>query len=250
MTWLVWNVRGINKWHKQKELKLILKSRKIKFVGLVETRVKKHNQSKVCNNILPRWGMITNYQHSTNGRICVAWDPSIYRVTTIASTSQTIHCTIEEIVGNLSCDCNIVYGFNSIELRKPLWEELRKLTQYINKLWLVCGDFNVVLHLSDRIFGNPVILTEIKGYAECLHDIMVDELPWKGEYYTWTNKQLGSARICSRIDRAFGNHDWMMQWGQIQIEYYLPHLSDHTPMMFTMTGIQHRVKASFKFFNV
>lgn len=79
---------------------------------------------------------------------------------------------------------------------------------------------------------------------------MVSELPWKGEYYTWTDKQLGDARICSRIYRAFGNHEWMMLWGHVQIEYALPQLSDHTPMLFNLTSSQHIIKAPFRFFNV
>lgn len=32
---------------------------------------------------------------------------------------------------------------------------------------------------------------------------------------TWTNKQIGDAKICSRINRAFGNYEWMMKWRHI-----------------------------------
>lgn len=151
--------------------------------------------------------MLTNYHHSSNGRIWITWDANIYKVTAITTTSQLIHCIVSNIPGTFSCECTIVYGFNSIDLRKPLCSDLRNIGQNVNLPWIICGDFNAVLHPTDRIFGFTITLAEIKDYSECIHDLMLNELSWKGEYYTWTNKQLGAARICSKIDTAFGNHE-------------------------------------------
>lgn len=100
-------------------------------------------------------------------------------------------------------------------MRKPFWNDLRNIGQNIKKPWLICGDFNIVLHPNDRAFGAPVTLAEIRDYSECIQDVKVGKLPWKGEYYTPTDKQIGDARICSRIDRAFGNYKWMIQWGHV-----------------------------------
>ncbi|KAL2896507.1 LINE-1 reverse transcriptase-like protein [Bienertia sinuspersici] len=33
--------------------------------------------------------------------------------------------------------------------------------------------------------------------------------PWNGRYYTWTNKQDGSSRVLSKLDRVVGDHLWM-----------------------------------------
>lgn len=63
--------------------------------------------------------------------------------------------------------------------------------------------------------GTPVSYAEIQGLSERVHDLLLNELNWRGEYYTWTNKQHGDDRICSRLDRAFGNYEWMMQWEQV-----------------------------------
>lgn len=57
MTWLVWNVRGISKRYKQKELKLYLKNKYIKLAGLLETRVKETSVNRVFKNISPGWGV-------------------------------------------------------------------------------------------------------------------------------------------------------------------------------------------------
>lgn len=38
----------------------------------------------------------------------------------------------------------VVYGFNTIEQRKALWDGLNGIAQGINSPWLVCGDFNAL----------------------------------------------------------------------------------------------------------
>lgn len=52
-------------------------------------------------------------------------------------------------------------------------------------------------------------MNEIRNFAECIKDIGVNELQWKGNHYTWNNKQRGTDKISSRIDRGFGNDEWM-----------------------------------------
>ena len=65
---------------------------------------------------------------------------------------------------------------------------------------------------KDRLAGAPVNLNEIKDFADCVKVMGINELRWKGSYYTWNNKQIGNSRISSRIDRAFGNDAWMDKW--------------------------------------
>ncbi|XP_055803659.1 uncharacterized protein LOC129872800 [Solanum dulcamara] len=93
-------------------------------------------------------------------------------------------------------------------------------------------------------------MNDVKDLAECIQNIGVNELPWKGAYYTWTNKQHGVDRISSKIDRAFGNYEWMMQWGHVSTEYEKPGISDHCPMLLTLQENQQEVGGNFKFFNV
>ncbi|XP_019226408.1 PREDICTED: uncharacterized protein LOC109207863 [Nicotiana attenuata] len=132
------------------------------------------------------------------------------------------------------CVITVIYGYNTCEQRKNIWETLKELAQGINMPWLIVGDFNAVLYPQDRLFGNQVQYVEIKDFTECIHDLLLNEVKWTGEYYTCTNKQQSNDRICSRLDRAFGNHDWMMEWGHIIMEYDVLLISDHAPTLFTL----------------
>ncbi|XP_009612473.1 uncharacterized protein [Nicotiana tomentosiformis] len=97
---------------------------------------------------------------------------------------------------------------------------------------------------------HPVSFSEVKDFSDCINATLLNELQWKDEYFTWSNKQQGSNRVSSKIDRAFGNCDWMMMWGHIVLEYDLPNISKHAPMLLTLQSVNHSIKAPFRFFNI
>ncbi|XP_059281084.1 uncharacterized protein LOC132034737 [Lycium ferocissimum] len=150
-------------------------------------------------------GLHTNYQKGVNGRIWVLWDNACYDVQVLQVEDQLIHCLVEDVIQYYKWLVTVVYGFNTRALRKTLW-------------WM----------------GNAVTAFEVKFFSECIQNTALTELAWKGEYFTWSNKQLGNARVCTRIDRVFGNHEWMMNWGHIVIEYEVPNVSDHAPMVLSL----------------
>ncbi|XP_019240934.1 PREDICTED: uncharacterized protein LOC109220919, partial [Nicotiana attenuata] len=80
-------------------------------------------------------------------------------------------------------------------------------------------------------------MAEIQDFNKCVQDLGLSELAWEGEYYMWSNKQAGSDRIWSRIDRLFGNYEWMMQWGHVATIYDVPFISDHAPMSLSLTRL-------------
>ncbi|XP_070036232.1 uncharacterized protein LOC142178931 [Nicotiana tabacum] len=132
-----------------------------------------------------------------------------------------------------------------------MWQGLKQVALRVHVPWLIIGDFNVMLPPQDRIFGNPVTYAEIKAYSECITDLLLSELQlWKGEYYTRSNKQSGADRVCSIIDRAFGNNEWMLQWGHVVTPYELPFISDHSLMIFSLKTKARNINVPFRFFNV
>ncbi|KAH0642121.1 hypothetical protein KY290_033725 [Solanum tuberosum] len=219
MSWIIWNVRRINKWYKQKELKLYLRNKHIKLAALLETRVKAHKAPRVLANVFPGWQSLNNYSWEINGRVWMVWDPNFYQVTHIRSTAQSVHCLINGITGTLSCLITVIYTFNSIENGKDQWAELTLIEPGVDRPWLIDGDFNAMLYSNDRLCGAPISLAETQDFSNYLHTLQLNEVSWRGEYYTWNNKQLGADRICSRIDRVFGNMDWMMTWGHVVTTY-------------------------------
>ncbi|XP_060217125.1 uncharacterized protein LOC132644554 [Lycium barbarum] len=250
MTWLCWNVRGINKRYKQKELKYYITSKKLKFVCLVETRVKRHRVASVLNNVVPRWGSLHNYSHADNGRVWMLWDQKSYEVKLIEEGAQYIHAHVKGRLDGFDAYVTVIYGYNSIEQRKVLWQNLIRVGQGVTKPWLMWSDFNAVLSPLDRLMGNPVTSAETQDFSDCVQDLHMNDLTWKGEFYTWSNKQTGADRVWSRIDRAFGNANWLMQWGHVQSEYDMPHIPDHSRMLLQLYKAPQSGKTPFRFFNI
>ncbi|XP_060212233.1 uncharacterized protein LOC132639857 [Lycium barbarum] len=206
-----------------------------------ETRVKQHKANSILQSIAHGWGHLYNYTSASNGRIWVIWDTNQFTVATLREEEQLIHCQVQNST-NIDCHLTVIYGLNTIDQRKTLWGQLKDIAQGINTPWIICGDFNALLYPQDRLSNIPVQFADTRDFADCLQDIHLNELPWKGDYYTWTNKQYGSDRVCSRLDRALGNYEWMMTWGQVTLEYELPGISDHTPMLLTLTTLQRNIK--------
>ena len=250
MKWSFWNVRGMNKRYKQKEIKLFLQLNKVSLAGLIETRVKEGNATTTMNGIAPGWKRLHNYNDAANGRIWIIWDDSWYDVQLINSSAQLIHCQVKERSKGFQFNLSVIYGFNTIEQRKSLWTDLNKMAQNVISPWLIIGDFNAVLSPQDRQAGAPVNESEIRDFADCVKTMGIHELQWKGSYYTWRNKQIGNTRVLSRIDRAFGNDEWMDKWGHVILEYGNPGVSDHSTMQLVLHQSNQHVRASFKFFNI
>ncbi|XP_059310368.1 uncharacterized protein LOC132061610 [Lycium ferocissimum] len=163
--------------------------------------------------------------------------------------AQYIHAYVKGRLDSFEAYVIAIYGFNSVDQRKALWQSLIRIGQGVAKLWLMWGDFNAVLSPLDRLIGNPVTSAETQDFSDCIHDLHLNELTWKGEFYTLSNKQTGADRVWSRIDRAFGNADRLMQWGHVQTEYGMPHISDHSPMLLQLYTAPQNGKTPFRFFN-
>ncbi|KAH0717232.1 hypothetical protein KY285_013263 [Solanum tuberosum] len=177
--------------------------------GLIETRVNEHNMTATLRGIAPGWGIMYNYNAAVYGRIWVIWDENWYENNIIRCTAQIVHCMIKDRTKGHQIVLTVIYGYNTIEQRKELWLELNTLAQGIAQPWLIAGIFNALLTPQDRLAGAKVSLNEMKDFAECVKDIDVTELQWMEHYYSWTNKQNGNDRISTRIDKFFGNYEWM-----------------------------------------
>lgn len=66
---------------------------------------------------------------------------------------------------------------------------------------------------------------------DLLNILQLTQLKSLGWYYTWCNKQEPDKRVYSRIDWAFGNFDWLQQYGHIEAEFLNPEVSDHSPIL-------------------
>lgn len=65
--------------------------------------------------------------------------------------------------------------------------------------WIILGDFNNVLHITDRIGGAAVTLTEVKKFQECIRACKLEEMERRGQNYTWNDKGTTNSLFKNRL---------------------------------------------------
>lgn len=75
-----WNVRGLNRQDKQREVNMYLHNAKVGLFGLLETKIKRQTIYMASANLCNRWSFSHNLAHHPGGRIWVLSKPNIFNV--------------------------------------------------------------------------------------------------------------------------------------------------------------------------
>ncbi|XP_058768747.1 uncharacterized protein LOC131642529 [Vicia villosa] len=243
-----WNVRGLNKAGKFREISSRLHNLNPAIMILIETRVKEKNADMIRNKMKLKGSYLDNYDKHANGRIWICWDDNRRHIELIDSTDQFIHCKIRDDKGDFKYWMNVVYAHNQLQLRKKLWQDILKIHSNQQGLWMVIGDFNNVAKVDDRIGGSMVTEKEYVDLIDMMNQTGLYEKESQGDYFTWTNKQKANA-IYSRIDCLLGNTEWMQQNEDAELIVMSPSVSDHSMLALSTPDPIPQKRSKFKFLN-
>lgn len=243
-----WNVRGLNDPLKAKEVRRFLGTHCVDFVGLLETKVKAHNTTKVQKRFGPNWTWVDNNGYFDKGRIWIGWCSDLVDFRAMEIHEQYIHGILTSVDRKHAIMVTVVYGLNTIGERKELWRKLGRLGVQ-DWPWLLTGDFNSILLLEDRRNGAEVTLHELVDFRAFIDDMGLAEIPSVGSYFSWSGKGDGEIRVQSRIDRGLGNEHWMHQYDYLKVQYLTPGISDHSPLIYKFEEPKRNAKP-FRFFNI
>ena len=113
---------------------------------------------------------------------------------------------------DLRCVVVNVYAACNLSDKKILWEELSSIKRACqDKVWCLCGDFNVARSRSERkgIRDRADQSREIVGFNNFIDTNALLDLPIVGKIFTWF-KANGSAK--SRLDRVLVLEEWLDEW--------------------------------------
>ncbi|KAG7588702.1 Reverse transcriptase domain [Arabidopsis suecica] len=183
---------------KQVELPFILSMtkgwiniRKPLFGAFLETHIREVNSRRIANAIPLGWKFFGNFDHHSSARIVVVWDPRV-SVVVYQASSQMVTCGIFITAENVNLTVSFVYGFNQVDQRCPLWEELVYLnanTPVSCHPWAVLGDFNQILRVSHHSDHQTcdVDTTGMDDMNLALQDAELFEAQAKGLVFSWWN---------------------------------------------------------------
>lgn len=213
----------------------------------METRVKHTNAKKISRKLCPSWEWAFNYDFHGNGRIWVGWNPNLWNLDVLFTSSQVIHCKVQSLdFTSTSFFISFVYGLNSYIERRDLWNELGAVSP--SGSWCLMGDFNIIKDLSET--NQPDDFWDIgkNDFKECTSSIGIDDLRGIGPLFTWWNNQL-SRPVHKKLDRVMGNSAWFSNFDLSLATFAHRGLSDHSLVLLN-TGIKFsKPRRHFQFFN-
>ncbi|GJR96166.1 RNA-directed DNA polymerase, eukaryota, reverse transcriptase zinc-binding domain protein [Tanacetum coccineum] len=181
--------------------------------------------------------------HPLQSRSDLAW--------MISQSRQYIFLLIETIDKRSKFFCIVIYASNSgMEMRK-LWKDLEIQKIITNGIpWVILGDFNVTLKVSEHSNGSANPSSEMSEFQECVNNIKVDDLHSEGFHYTWTKSVKNpKCKTLKKQDKIMVNEAFMDKFQQAH-GVFLPYMIfDHSHIIVRIpNGVQKR-KGSFRFSN-
>ncbi|KAH0761484.1 hypothetical protein KY290_017557 [Solanum tuberosum] len=151
MKLVTWNIRGLNKLHKQKELKLFVEENNVSIIEILEHKIKENTTHGIVKKIVPGWKYEANYEYSNKGRIWLLWNPQLIECVILSKYEQYIQGRLKLKCKNLTILFVAIYGLHTIQNRKSMWEDLRLMSAGVNEPMICMGDYNAILTGDDRV---------------------------------------------------------------------------------------------------
>ncbi|CAK8532803.1 unnamed protein product [Lathyrus sativus] len=225
-----WNVRGLNKSGKTREISSRLLDLNPAIIVLIETRVKRNKTQTIRDKLKLRGSYLDNYGKHENSRIWVYWDENKVDIEHVCITDQLIHYKICDNTGNVLNWLTAIYAQNQLDMRRKLWQDIETIHYQQHGQWMLIGDFNNVLKVEDITEGTMVNEKEYIDLTSMMSATELYEMESTGDYFTWSNKQ-GENAIHYRIDKVLGNVEWMQKNVDIVLTNMTPSVTDHAMLV-------------------
>ncbi|XP_074318577.1 uncharacterized protein LOC141655393 [Silene latifolia] len=175
---------------------------------------------------------VSNIQHHPGGRVWLVWLDQFFNVQVFGMSDQHITLYSHRNCFWTTFLFTVVYGSNDEDDRLSLWADLKRIKDVYSGPWAICGDFNNLLDVNERI-GRPVLWSDIEDFRDCVFYCEVMDVKAQGSFFTWNNKHEPTTRVFSRLDRFMVNSDWLNIYPDCYA-YFLPEgLFDHNPCVIT-----------------
>ena len=231
-----WNVRGLNKFSHRSGLSKWFRKNSPLFGGLLETHVKQAKMNKFISDLFLGWSSTDNYGFSPIGKIWIIWHPSL-SVTIISKSLQMITVEVRWPATQSTITISIIYASNDPVERTSLWTELSLLSSTYGldaKPWIVLGDFNQIRDPSEHSTSTSLNIDKrIREFNQCLLDVNVEDLNYRGATFTWWNKRK-SAHVAKKLDRCLANGEWSIEFPSSVAFFCSPDFSDHAVVAVTL----------------
>ncbi|GJR83130.1 RNA-directed DNA polymerase, eukaryota, reverse transcriptase zinc-binding domain protein [Tanacetum coccineum] len=133
---------------------------------------------------------------------------------------------------------------------RTLWKDLVVHSGAVKDApWVLLGDFNVILDLSERSFGSSSVISGMEEFRRCVSSIEVSDVVMSGLQFTWNKSPKSTNGLLKKLDRVMCNMDFLDKFPNSNV-VLLPFVcSDHAPSVLNIPCISGAKPKPFKFAN-
>ncbi|XP_074575217.1 uncharacterized protein LOC141831710 [Curcuma longa] len=241
-----WNIRGLNKGLKKREVERLLLREKLCAFCILESKLTEEYYDTLKSSRFQLWSSEHHVGDSGRSRMLLLWDSQTIALEVHAWAEQYIHTLIKPQGTGITYAVTFVYGQLTIVSRRHLWEGLRHISVGMELPWLLLGDFNSPLTPADKRGGIDVTTYATSDFHDFVIVAGVEDLHSVGCKYTWTN-----GRVVCKLDQAMVNALWLEQdWSSYAVFHPPGVFSDHALCTVTILDSGRRKAKPFKIFNM
>lgn len=202
------------------------------MLGLTETKLKDLDVFRAQS----LWGntpckfVCNGANENASGGVLMIWNPSAFICSSSYLGERWILLNGTIVKNQWNCLIVLIYGGNTIELRTQQYEDILRTRGESTLPLLIMGDFNEVLHISERK-GQARESSGMRKFQEWCNRMNLIDIPLGGRRYTW--KRGGSK---SKLDRFLCTSEWMVTFPSIQASWQAHTLYNHIPLFLSLYG--------------
>ena len=231
---IIWNIRGLRKKSRVRQLRELIQSEDAEVVGIHET-IKKDFSDRELESLAPRGGFSWRWTPARghSGGILLGVKEDVLHIKNWESNEFYVGATIRHRLLNIRWDFITVYGPADHNHSADFLDSLTNRCETATLPYLLGGDFNLIRCNADKSsgVGDARLMDMFNNFIEKFE---LRELHRGGSKYTWTNKQ--EVPIQSNIDRVLVSTEWEEKFPLATLTSLTRLGSDHNPLLLHLGG--------------
>lgn len=242
------NVRGLGKKEKRKEVRDMIFKNKIEVCCIKESKMEQISKF-ICLSVWGGHGFDWEFSPSegNSGGIVIIWNEAVF-----CKSSSWFMRGMLVVNGfwredGTRCIIINVYAPCSFPEKCELWDAIKRvIEQNLDACISIVGDFNSIRNEHERVGrGERVDSRDIDCFDEFILQSNLIDLPLIGQKFTYYRPD-GTCK--SRLDRMLFNEEWIKKWPDLNLRSLGRTISDHCPI-FLQSSTKDWGPKPFKFIN-
>ncbi|XP_024976366.1 uncharacterized protein LOC112514263 [Cynara cardunculus var. scolymus] len=246
-----WNTRGLCNLSHQRAFRDLIRVSNLQICAALESRALVSNLPPICEKVFGSWTWTSNGTLCSRGtRIIVSWNPDHVDMMLLNATDQVMHFQAKIRDSSKILFLSFVYADNYHIARRQLWASLKGHKHVVKDApWFIMGDFNAALDPKDSSSGFSGPPRGMDDFRECVRNLEVEDINFKGLFFTWSKNPNGTGGLLKKIDRVLGNSHSLAHFPSASVIFLPYQSSDHCPAVLTLPSRSPWKPKPFKFPN-